>query len=274
MARFKRSRARSKSTRKDIPLKFRPLSLAVASALSMNAWAQVETDSQQDAQGSDLEEIVVTGFRGSLMEATRLKMESEQIIEAVSAEELGKLPDNSIADALSRLPGIAGQREPDTGRQREISIRGLSGDFSTALLNGQSQVSAGDSRSVQFDQYPSELLARVVVYKTPSASLAGQGLSGTVDMQTVRPLEYGEPVIAGNVRYEWNDKPAASPDGDNTGQRFTLSYIDQFDNEKVGFALGYAGISAPTQGDEFNICCVTDSTDGWHQAERYHRTAS
>ena len=61
------------------------------------------------------------------MEATRLKMESEQIIEAVSAEELGKLPDNSIADALSRLPGIAGQREPETGRQREISIRGLSG---------------------------------------------------------------------------------------------------------------------------------------------------
>ena len=253
MARIKRSKAHRKSTRKDIPLKFRPLSLAVASALSMNAWAQVETDSQQDAQGSDIEEIVVTGFRGSLMEATRLKMESEQIIEAVSAEELGKLPDNSIADALSRLPGIAGQREPETGRQREISIRGLSGDFSTALLNGQSQVSAGDSRSVQFDQYPSELLARVVVYKTPSASLAGQGLSGTVDMQTVRPLEYGEPVIAGNVRYEWNDKPAASPDGDNTGQRFTLSYIDQFDNEKVGFALGYAGISAPTQGDEFNI---------------------
>ena len=253
MARIKMSRAGRKSTRKEIPLKFRPLSLAVASALSMNAWAQVETDSQQGAQGSDIEEIVVTGFRGSLMEATRLKMESEQIIEAVSAEELGKLPDNSIADALSRLPGIAGQREPETGRQREISIRGLSGDFSTALLNGQSQVSAGDSRSVQFDQYPSELLARVVVYKTPSASLAGQGLSGTVDMQTVRPLDYGEPAIAGNVRYEWNDKPAASPDGDNTGQRFTLSYIDQFDNEKVGFALGYAGISAPTQGDEFGI---------------------
>ena len=253
MARIKRSKAQQMSKRKNIPVRLRPLSLAVASALSMNAWAQVETDSQGDGQGAGIEEIVVTGFRGSLMEATRLKMESEQIIEAVSAEELGKLPDNSIADALSRLPGIAGQREPETGRQREISIRGLSGDFSTALLNGQSQVSAGNSRSVQFDQYPSELLARVVVYKTPSASLAGQGLSGTVDMQTVRPLDYGEPAIAGNVRYEWNDKPAASPDGDNTGQRFTLSYIDQFDNEKVGFALGYAGISAPTQGDEFGI---------------------
>ena len=252
MARFNRAKARRKSTRRAIPLKFRPLSLAVASALSMNAWAQVETDGD-GAQGADIEEIVVTGFRGSLMEATRLKMESEQIIEAVSAEELGKLPDNSIADALSRLPGIAGERDRETGRQQEISIRGLSGHFATALMNGQHQVSANDNRDVQFDQYPSELLARVVVYKTPSASLAGQGLSGTVDMQTVRPLEFGEPAIAANVRYEWNDKPSNNPDSDNRGQRYSISYIDQFDNEKVGFAVGYSGISAPTQGDEYGV---------------------
>ena len=212
MARIKRSRARRKSTRKEIPLKFRPLLLAVASALSLSAWAQNETAvAQADGQGAGIEEIVVTGFRGSLMEAMRLKMESEQIIEAVSAEELGKLPDNSIADALTRLPGLAGERDLQTGRQQNISIRGLSGNFATALLNGQQQVSASlTSRSVQFDQYPSELLSSVVVYKTPSASLSGQGLSGTVDMQTIRPLDFGEPAIAGNVRYEWNDKPAAN----------------------------------------------------------------
>ena len=233
--------------------KMMPLAMAVASALSMNAWAQVETDSEEGAQGAGIEEIVVTGFRGSLIEATRLKMESEQIIEAISAEELGKLPDDSIADALTRLPGIAGQRDRDTGRQQNISIRGLSGNFATALLNGQLQVSAGDNRSVQFDQYPSELLSRVVVYKTPSASLSGQGLSGTVDMQTVRPLEFGETAIAGNVRYEWNDREPASPDGENRGRRYSLSYIDQLDNEKVGFAIGYAGISAPTQGEEFDV---------------------
>ena len=121
MARIKRSQAQRKSTRKNIPLRFRPLSLAVAAAVGSMAGPVLaqETD--------ELEEIVVTGFRGSLMEATRLKMESEQIIEAVSAEELGKLPDNSIADALSRLPGIAGQREPDTGRQREIRSAGFPG---------------------------------------------------------------------------------------------------------------------------------------------------
>lgn len=253
MARIKRSTAQRKSTRKGIPLGFTPLLLAVAGALSLNAWAQEESDSE-GGQGAGIEEIVVTGFRGSLMEAMRLKMESEQIIEAVSAEELGKLPDNSIADALTRLPGLAGERDQQTGRQQNISIRGLSGNFATALLNGQQQVSASlTSRSVQFDQYPSELLSSVVVYKTPSASLSGQGLSGTVDMQTVRPLDFGEPAIAGNVRYEWNDKPAANPDGESRGSRYTISYIDQFDNEKVGFAVGYAGISAPTQNDSLAL---------------------
>ena len=252
MARIKRSKTRKTSWREDSPLRFRPFLLAVAGALSFNSWAQEESDSAA-AQGSGIEEIVVTGYRGSLMEAMRLKMESEQIIEAVSAEELGKLPDNSIADALTRLPGLAGERDLQTGRQQNISIRGLSGNFATALLNGQQQVSAANSRSVQFDQYPSELLSRVVVYKTPSASLAGQGLSGTVDMQTVRPLDFGEPAIAGNVRYEWNDKPAANPDGETRGQRYTLSYIDQLDNEKVGFAVGYAGISAPTQTDSLAL---------------------
>ena len=253
MGRINRSKAQRKSTRNHFPLGFRPLLLAVASALSLNAWAQDQSDTE-GAQGAGIEEIVVTGFRGSLMEAMRLKMESEQIIEAISAEELGKLPDNSIAEALTRLPGLAGERDLQTGRQQNISIRGLSGNFATALLNGQQQVSASlTSRSVQFDQYPSELLSSVVVYKTPSASLSGQGLSGTVDMQTVRPLDFGEPAIAGNVRYEWNDKPAANPDGESRGQRYTISYIDQFDNEKVGFAVGYAGVSAPTQSDSLPL---------------------
>ena len=253
MTRIKRSIAQRKSTRKGFPLGFGPLLLAVAGAFSLNAWAQEQSDSAAE-QGAGIEEIVVTGFRGSLMEAMRLKMESEQIIEAISAEELGKLPDNSIAEALTRLPGLAGERDLQTGRQQNISIRGLSGNFATALLNGQQQVSASTtSRSVQFDQYPSELLSSVVVYKTPSASLSGQGLSGTVDMQTVRPLDFGQPAIAGNVRYEWNDKPAANPDGETRGQRYTISYIDQFDNEKVGFAVGYAGVSAPTQSDSLPL---------------------
>lgn len=104
----------------------------------------------------------------------RLKRDSVLIVEAISAEDIGKLPDNSIAESLVRLPGLAGQRL--NGCQQVISIRGLAPDFSTALLNGRQQVSAGDNRGVEFDQYPSELLsgmagARGVLFPDSSGGL-------------------------------------------------------------------------------------------------------
>ncbi|MEL7298206.1 MAG: TonB-dependent receptor plug domain-containing protein, partial [Pseudomonadota bacterium] len=176
------------------------LSLAVAAALP-GALTMAPTAFAQDDVADDgiIEEIVTTGFRRSLENSRALKMDSESIVEAISAEDIGKLPDISIAESLARLPGLAAQRL--NGRGQVISIRGLSPDFSTALLNGRPQVSTGDNRGVEFDQYPSELLSAAVVYKTPDAALIGQGLAGTVDLQTVRPLKYGRRSIAGNVRY-------------------------------------------------------------------------
>ncbi len=88
---------------------------------------------------------------------------------------------------ISRLPGLATQRVD--GRSQVINIRGMSEQFAGTLLNGREQVSTGDSRGVEFDQYPSELINAVTVYKTPDAALIGQGLSGTVDLQTIRPLQ-------------------------------------------------------------------------------------
>ena len=86
------------------------------------------------------------------------------------------------------------------GRAEIISIRGFSPDFTTVLLNGRQQASSGFNRAVEFDQYPSELLGSVVVYKTPDASIVGMGLAGTVDLRTIRPLEYGKRAIALNLR--------------------------------------------------------------------------
>ncbi len=98
------------------------------------------------------------------------------MVEAVSAEEIGKLPDVSIAESIARLPGVAAQRVG--GRAEIISVRGFSPDFTTVLLNGRQQASSGYNRGVEFDQYPSELLGSVVVYKTPDADIAGMGLAG------------------------------------------------------------------------------------------------
>lgn len=201
------------------------------------------------AQDANNDEIIVTGFRASLESSAEAKREADSIVEAVTAEEIGKLPDNSIAEALARLPGMTVQRL--FGRGQQISVRGLAPDFTTALLNGREQVSAGDNRGVEFDQYPSELLQQVVVYKTPTASLIGQGLAGTADLRTVRPLSVNERVFAVNARYEWNDLGALVEGSDDNGYRATLAYIDQSDDGRWGWALGLSTMSSPTQAERF-----------------------
>jgi hypothetical protein len=152
--------------------------------------------------------VVVAGIRRGIEDAISVKKDATSIVESISAEDIGKLPDVSIAESIARLPGLAGQRV--AGRAQVISIRGLSPDFATTLLNGREQVSTGDNRSVEFDQYPSELLSGVTVYKTPDAGLVGQGLSGTIDMQTVRPLSFSGRNISLNARGE-KTRSAKSP---------------------------------------------------------------
>lgn len=198
-----------------------------------NAYAQ---------SAASLGTVTVTGIRKGIEDAISVKKNSDSIVEAVSAEDIGKLPDVSIAESIGRLPGLAAQRV--AGRAQTISIRGLSPDFATTLLNGREQVSIGDNRSVEFDQYPSELMSGVTIYKTPDSGMVGQGLSGTIDMQTIRPLAFKERSITVNARAESNSLGGIA-DAKATGQRTSVSYIDQFLDKTLGVAVGFAHLEAP-----------------------------
>ena len=217
------------------------LSAALASALALQAsgaYAQSTGDEgQKKADAVDLDTVTVTGIRRGIESAISVKRDATSIVEAVSAEDIGKLPDVSIAESIARLPGLAAQRV--AGRAQVISVRGLSPDFATTLLNGREMVSTGDNRSVEFDQYPSELISGVTVYKTPDAGLVGQGLSGTLDMQTVRPLSYGGRVIAVSGRYQKNSLGEAAG-VDPYGNRFNVSFVDKFADNTLGLAIGYS----------------------------------
>lgn len=214
----------------------------------------------QDQEPTEIDEIIVTGIRSSIESSIASKREESSIVEVVTAEDIGKLPDVSIAESLARLPGLTTQRLD--GRGQVISVRGLAPDFTTALLNGREQVSAGDNRGVEFDQYPSELLGSVMVYKTPDSALIGQGLAGTADLRTIRPLEYGRQALALNARYEWNDYGALNSGTEDTGQRFSVSYIDQFMDDTLGVVLGYAHMSTPYQAERFNAWGYPNSGPG------------
>lgn len=194
------------------------------------------------AAEAPIQVVQVSGIRKGIEDAISVKKNSNSIVETISAEDIGKLPDTSIAESIARLPGLAAQRVG--GRAQVISIRGLSPDFATTLLNGREQVSTGDNRSVEFDQYPSELLSGVNVYKTPDAGLVGQGLSGTIDMQAVRPLAFPGRTVSLNARGEKNSHGNIANIKD-TGHRVSASYIDQFANRTVGIALGIANLESP-----------------------------
>ncbi|MDQ3268760.1 MAG: TonB-dependent receptor [Pseudomonadota bacterium] len=219
----------------------------VEQAETQDATSQQEEEAEvrQDDAATTLDRVTVTGIRRGIEDAIETKRESTSIVESISSEDIGKLPDTSIADSIARLPGLTAQRFG--GRPQEINIRGFSGDFSTTLLNGREQVSLGNNRGVEFDQYPSELINQVVVYKTQDASLVGQGLSGTVDLRTVRPLEFGERAIAVNLRGDMNELNG----NEEYGNRLSISYIDQFADNTIGLALGYARLDNPVQGHQF-----------------------
>ncbi|HEX8604333.1 MAG TPA: TonB-dependent receptor plug domain-containing protein, partial [Pseudoduganella sp.] len=226
--------------------------VATGCAIFVAALANPAAAQQQNtgAEAAPMATVTVTGIRRGIEDAISVKKESTSIVEAISAEDIGKLPDVSIAESIARLPGLAAQRV--AGRAQVISVRGLSPDFSTTLLNGREQVSTGDNRSVEFDQYPSELMAGVTVYKTPDAGLVGQGLSGTIDLQTVRPLNFAKRTVAMNVRGEHNSLGSMA-NTKSLGNRFSVSYIDQFLNRTLGVAVGFAHLESPVLANETGI---------------------
>lgn len=241
------------------------LSLGLAIALSpLLAAAQSTTDTRTTGQtgtaATELDTVQVTGIRRGIENAIAIKQDATSVVEVISAEDIGKLPDVSIAESLGRLPGLAAQRV--AGRAQVISVRGLSPDFATTLLNGREVVSTGDNRSVEFDQYPSELVNGVTVYKTPDAALVGQGLSGTIDMQTARPLSFPDRVIAVSGRYQKSSLGEAA-NVDEFGSRFSASYIDQFLDNTLGLSIGYAHSDNPIQENQVGLYepWTTEHTD-------------
>ncbi|MFN7178685.1 TonB-dependent receptor [Hyphomonas sp.] len=215
------------------------------------AHAQEETTapSAEETRPADeadrkLDTVVVTGIRSSIQNSLLTKKNETSIVEVISAEDIGKLPDLSIADSLARLPGVTAQRV--RGRSQQISIRGLGPDFSIALLNGREQVSAGNNRGIEFDQFPSELVSQGIVYKTPDAKLAATGIAGAVDLRTVRPLDYGDRRINLSGKYVYNDSDVSNPDFEDNGYRFFGSLIDQNDAGTIGWSLGVTHQSDPT----------------------------
>jgi len=204
----------------------------------MGAAAQAQTNDTATPQ--TLDTVVVTGIRHGVEDAIAAKRNNSSIVEAVSSEDIGKLPDVTVAESLGRVNGVATQRNKSNGKATGISVRGLSPAFNGSLLNGREQASTSDSRSPEFDLFPAELTSSILIYKTPDGGLIGQGLASTIDLRTIRPLDYGKRTIAVAARKERIGLESGSEAGE--GHRGSLVYVDQFAGKTLGVAIGLSSL--------------------------------
>lgn len=179
--------------------------------LAMAVVSFVPVSFAQD-KDSAVEEVIVTGsFRDSLKNALNLKRNSTGAVDSIVAEDIGDFPDNNLADAMQRIPGVNIDRIGGEGKQ--ISVRGLSADFSRVRINGMETIAAGygnKARAFDFNIFASELFSRIDVKKTQSAEMEEGSLGATVDLFTARPLDSDGNTYAVGYSQGYNDRSGSS----------------------------------------------------------------
>ncbi|WP_300755901.1 TonB-dependent receptor [Janthinobacterium sp.] len=186
----------------------RPVAAAALLSISMAAQAQ-QADSATAATDASMQAVVVTGIRASLEQSLSQKRNSDSVIDVVSAEDIGKLPDKNVADAVQRVPGVnissSAGGEGGFSENDRVSIRGTSPSLTQTLINGHA-VGTGDwfvtdqvgtvGRSVSFALLPSEIVSRVTVQKSAQADLVEGGVAGSINIETRKPLSFKDPFTA------------------------------------------------------------------------------
>ena len=195
------------------------------------------------SETSGLEEIVVTGIRKSVEQSIEAKRDSTELTEVVTSEDIGKMPDKNVADSLARLPGVttsaAGANEGGFDENDRVSMRGTNPSLTQTLINGHG-VAAGDwfvldqvqsvGRSVSFTLLPSEIVSKVIVQKSSSASLVEGGVAGSVDIITRKPLDFSKPfTLEASVGAVYADLPSKAD-----GQ---YSALGNFKNDAGNFGI-------------------------------------
>lgn len=217
-------------------LALRPVALA-ATLVAAPAWAQ-----EAAAPANQLETVTVTGIRASLESALNAKRQDKGIVDVIKAEDMGKFPDTNLAESLQRIPGVVIDR--DAGEGRNITVRGLGGDFTRTRINGiealattggtDSSGGANRTRAFDFNVFAADLFNSLTVRKSSSADVDEGSLGATIDLQTARPFDMKNFAAAVSVKSTYNDLSGkATPKA-----AFLIS--NTFADKKIGVLLSGA----------------------------------
>ncbi len=229
-----------------------PVYIQVASGLSLMVGALgagMPAYAQDDA--SSIEEVVVTGQRKSIESAQLIKKNSDRIVDSIVADDIGKLPDRSITEALQRVPGITidhfmslGDPEHFSAEGSGVAVRGMTQVRSE--LNGRDSFTANGGRNLSFEDVPAELMAGVDVYKNPTADMIEGGVGGTVNLRTRMPFDSDDRVVGVTIGANYGDFVK------ETKPSYSAIYSDRWNTGigEIGFLVdvAYSEISTRTDG--------------------------
>jgi iron complex outermembrane recepter protein len=221
------------------------LMLGVAAAALQFSGVQAQTaPAAPPAAERDVETVIVTGFRSSIRSSLAAKRAEIDIVDSIKAEDIGKFPDNNLAESLQRIPGVAIDREGGEGKT--ITVRGLGPDFTRVRLNGLEAISttggkdkdggANRGRGFDFNVFASELFNSLTVRKSTSAEIEEGSLGATVDLRTARPFDYNGFTMAGSLQAGYNDL------SEDVAKRGTFMISNRWADGKLGalFSVAYS----------------------------------
>ncbi|MFC3580937.1 TonB-dependent receptor [Sphingomonas hylomeconis] len=211
-----------------------------------------QTDATDGADAGD--DIVVRGVRGSLLRSIQAKRNAETIIDAISAEELGKFPNRNVAEALANIPGVTVGRD-GRGEGRSVTVRGLGENFAITTLNGRILPTDGADRSFAFDVLPSEIISGAEVSKAVRSSELEGSIGGNINLRTARPLDRTGTHASGSVEGQYNDLV------DKGGYKVTGVISTTFANDTMGVMVGASYNKYKFRTDNLGEYSITDGTE-------------
>jgi iron complex outermembrane recepter protein len=215
-----------------------------------------------EAEGPSLQEVVVTGYRSSLEQALNIKRDTSAEVDTILAEDIGKFPDQNLAESLQRIPGVAITRQQGEGRQ--ITVRGLGPQFTRVRINGMESLSTTGSpdneggvnrtRAFDFNTFSSDLFNSLTVRKTAEADVDEGSLGATVDLRTAHPFDYNKFVLIAQAKADYNDL------GGSVGPQLSGLIANTWDDGKFGALLS-------ANWSRRNYLDTGASTVRWDQAQ-------
>ncbi|WP_273021625.1 TonB-dependent receptor [Rheinheimera sp.] len=224
------------------------LATAIALLMASSLVQAQDTNAADSSASEDIEVIQISGIRGSLIRSMDVKRDASGVVDAISAEEMGKFPDTNLAESLQRITGVSVSRSNGEGSQ--ITVRGFGPEFNLITLNGRQMPGTGNTRSYNLENLASDGISAIEVYKTARAENPSGGLGATVNIITAKPLQ------SPGLRYSVSAKgiyDSSNEEGDDITPELSAIFSNTFADEKFGVAISVSHQQRDFQRQYANI---------------------